>query len=311
MFEPDAAIGAQAEAELEPLVRAVAAAQKERARRLAQRRQDGGEISRQVLGCGFARLHAQGADIDSLAATAAPIVELVRTRVEAAQGAGEAITPQLAKAWPDREAHAPLWAAARRLLHGAGAMDAVKDYFGADGSKLRVLSVVVNRPGQSWNSALFRDMDIETPSTAGFHIDTDSACVLKTVIYLDDVGPDQGPFGAIPTSHLWDHDGPDRERRRAHAKSSFVSRSAEHRRTFASLSPPMQVKAAFGGDIPEDSQECRELLQAEARMTGPRGQVNLFDPEAIHRGGLVQAGERVALIAGIRAVWTSPDQEST
>ena len=49
--------------------------------------------------------------------------------------------------------------------------------------------------------------------------------------------------------------------------------------------------------------ESAALLAAEQRETGPRGQINLFDPEAIHRGGVVEAGERVVVLARMSAVW--------
>jgi hypothetical protein len=307
MFEPDADLGARAETELQPLISAASAAQQGRAHRLATRSEGGDGLARQVAREAYARLETDGPDFEGLAQAAAPLVERTRERVSGARDSGEAVTARLAKYWLKHDEHQPVWTAAHRLLQGAGVMKAVTDYFGADGAKLRVLTVVVNRPGQSWNTNLFPDADVETPPTAGFHIDSDSACVLKTVIYLDDVGSDQGPFGVVPTSHHWDQTGPGRGRRRGHARSSFGARHPDHRRMFVSLPPPLQVKAAFGGDMLAASPESRALLDAEMRLTGPRGQINLFDPEAIHRGGLVEAGERVVVIAGIRAVWKSSE----
>ncbi len=43
--------------------------------------------------------------------------------------------------------------------------------------------------------------------------------------------------------------------------------------------------------LPE-SPEARALVEREFVGIGPKGQVNLFDPEAIHRGGNVRKGER-------------------
>lgn len=305
MFEPDPEIAGRAAAELEPLVLTADAARLDRHARLAACPDDVCAVARQVAEKGFAPLQAEGADIERLGQAAAPTVDKVREGVLQAQADGSPVTREIAKAWLDRDADEPVWAAARRMLVGAGVFEAVKDYFGAEGCKLRGLTAVVNRPGQAWQTNLFRDLEVETPPTTGFHVDTQSACILKTVIYLDDVGPEQGPFGALPGSHLWDQTGPGRGRRQGLERSSFRSRSREHRRTFASLPSELQLKAGFGGDVVPGSAECRALVDGEARLTGPRGQINLFDPEAIHRGGLVQSGERVALIAILAATWSS------
>jgi hypothetical protein len=51
------------------------------------------------------------------------------------------------------------------------------------------------------------------------------------------------------------------------------------------------------------SPEAEALLEAEQVMTGPRGQLNLFNPDAIHRGGNVTAGERHAMLIYIDPRW--------
>ena len=130
--------------------------------------------------------------------------------------------------------------------------------------------------------------------------------MLKTVLYLNDVGDEQGPFSAVPGSHRWEQGGDGRVFRRAFDKSTLVSRSEVKRHAFASLPPELQVKAEFGGDLLPGSAECEDLLARAERMTGPRGQLNLFDPEAIHRGGQVSAGERVVVLASVAAVFANP-----
>jgi len=46
-----------------------------------------------------------------------------------------------------------------------------------------------------------------------------------------------------------------------------------------------------------------ELLAQEQVMTGPRGQMNLFNPDAIHRGGNVRQGQRHVLLVSIGPRW--------
>ncbi len=234
-------------------------------------------------------------------------MQFVRQRIEDARDEGEAVTREVAKLWVTRETQAPFFAAATRLLNGAGILDTVRRYFGADGAKVRNLTVVVNQPGQSWHNRLFRDVDVETPATTGMHIDTDPACVLKTVIYLSEVGPEQGPFGCVPSSHLWEQDGPTRSRRRACHKARLTQLDPDTRHTFASLPASYQLKASFGGDIPAGSPEGLALLTSEQQTYGPPGQLSLFDPEMMHRGGHIRSGERVVVLVGMGAVWSKPD----
>ncbi len=144
---------------------------------------------------------------------------------------------------------------------------------------------------------------MEAPPTAGFHIDSNGKCFVKVVLYLSDVGPDQGPFGLARGSHRWAEGSEERIFRRAFDKSDLVVRSAKKRRMFLSLPPQMQVKAEFGGDMLADSPEAKALLDQEIVATGPRGQVNLFDPEGVHRGGNVRQGERRVVLITMGPVW--------
>ncbi len=53
--------------------------------------------------------------------------------------------------------------------------------------------------------------------------------------------------------------------------------------------------------MPADAPETAALLAEERVMTGPRGQLNLFDPEAIHRGGHARQGERQVFLLSVAA----------
>ena len=307
MFDADVAKAARAQAKIAPFTEESVRAQADRLRRIEERGDPGSDLARLVASEGVARLDGRGAEFDAFASEAAPLVQFVRQRIDHARDEGEAVTREVAKLWVPRETQAPFFATATRLLKGAGILDTVRRYFGADGAKVRNLTVVVNRPGQSWHSRLFRDVDVETPSTTGMHIDTDPGCVLKTVIYLSEVGPEQGPFGCVPYSHLWEQEGPNRARRRACHKARLTQLDPDTRHAFASLPAPYQLKASFGGDIPAGSAEGEALLASEQQTYGPPGQLSLFDPEMMHRGGHIRSGERVVVLVGMGAVWSSPD----
>ncbi len=203
----------------------------------------------------------------------------------------------------DAQSRPELWAAVQDAIREAGMLDLTAAYFGAERAGLRSVGVLVNQPDQDWANRLYRDVELETPPTAGFHIDSNGKCFVKAVLYLNDVGPDQGPFGLVPGSHRWSEGAQERIYRRAFDKSGLVVRSAKKRRMFISLPREMQVKAEFGGDMLAGSPEADALLEQEFVATGPRGQLNLFDPEAIHRGGNVRRGERHVLLITCGAAW--------
>ena len=308
MFDPDPELGTQALAKLEPLIAEMERVEAERARRFGDRSGSGGESSSEVAAIaseGCCALQLKAKLLDPLLESTAPVIAAIRDRQAAARAAGETIPFKLAQTPIGSRTHPEIWDLAARIVKHSGAGQTTANYFGA-GAKLKTAAVMVNPPDQVWAADVFRDPRIETPPTVGFHIDSSGSAILKAVLYLGDVGPDQGPFGMIPTSHRWEQAGPGRIRRRAFDRSPLVSRAPAQRHAFLSLPLQLQVKAEFGGDMPPGAPETLQLLARERVMTGPCGQLNLFDPEAIHRGGQTRAGERRVLLLSIAAADPEP-----
>ncbi len=305
MFEPDPVMGARLERELAPLITWAAEVEERRALRVGSGLGGDSELARRLSTASVAQLRVQGSAFEALAQKAGPVVATVRQRIADARSASQPITFKLGQELVGRDANPSIWKAGGILLREAGVFDAAQAYYGADGAKLSSIAVMVNCAGQAWSTNLFKEPGIETPPTVGFHIDSDGACVVKTVLYLNDVGPDQGPFSIVPESHGWERSGAGRIHRRAYDKCSMVSRVAPKRRAFVSLPSHLQVKAEFGGDILPGSAACATLIGQAVALTGPRGTLNVFDPEAIHRGGQVNTGERVVILASVSAKWNA------
>ena len=202
---------------------------------------------------------------------------------------------RMAKASPDL--HAPFWAAVDRAMHEIGAFDLTAAFFSAKGAKLQNMGILISTPQDKESLRL-----AETPA-AGLHVDSSGKCILKAVLYLSDVTPEQGPFGVVPGSHRWDPGSTERIHRRAFDRSDLKGRSPGSLRTFISLPAHMQVKAEFGADLLPEWEETQALLAAERITLGAPGLITLFDPEAVHRGGLVTAGERCAVLITMSAIY--------
>ena len=83
--------------------------------------------------------------------------------------------------------------------------------------------------------------------------------------------------------------------RRANDRIDLSSCTPERRRLFHALPRRFRRKAKFGNDLESDHPALARLLASERRFTSADGDLILFDDRGIHRGGLVEAGERFML----------------
>ena len=295
MFAPDPLAGAEALKTLEPLIQEMAEAESVRVGRFNY---DYGAVNRQgeeLVEQGVTQVRLPDRLMDPVHAAALPVIRSVQARIAEAREAGKPIRFKTVEQILSQEDHAALWTAVDGFLGELGIYDTVTAFFRARSARINALALFVNPANQQWATRLFRDVNIEAPATAGFHIDSNGKCYIKGILHLSDVGPEQGPTGVVKGSHVWGQGSRDRVIRRAFDRSPLLARSAEMRRTFISLPQELQVKAEFGGDMDPAQPEAALLLDNELRAVGPRGLLTLFDPDAVHRGGNVRAGERHAL----------------
>lgn len=295
MFEPDAALRDKALAILQPLIDEMTEVEAIKAGRFGY---DYGVVNRQgeeLAERGLTQLQLPDELMDPVSRHAQPVIRAVQARISQARAANKPIRFKTVEEKLSPEVHGGLWKAVDRFLKDMAVYDTVTAYYGAKSARINGMALFVNPASQDWASTLFRDLDIAPPRTAGFHIDSNGKCYIKGILHLSDVGPEQGPTGVAPGSHLWGRGSRDRIFRRAFDRSPLLARNADARQLFISLPEEMQVKAEFGGDMADGAPEAVDLLGREVRAVGPRGFLTLFDPETVHRGGNVRSGERHAL----------------
>ncbi len=295
LFQPDPAAGAHARALLEPLIEEMTAVEAQRVDRFGY---DYGAVNRQgeeLIERGVTQVRLPDELMDPVHAAAQPVIQAIQARIAETRAAGKAIRFKTVEQLLSPEADPALWTAVDRFLRELGIYDTVAAFFRAKSARINGLALFVNPASQEWANRLFKDVKLEAPPTAGFHIDSNGKCYLKGILHLSDVGPEQGPTGVVPKSHLWGQGSRERVIRRAFDRSPLLARTAELRRAFISLPEELQVKAEFGGDMAPGAPDTAALVDEELRAVGPTGLLTLFDPDTVHRGGNVRSGERHAL----------------
>lgn len=189
-----------------------------------------------------------------------------------------------------RDESAALFAAVERLLGEAGVFATAERYLG-HGVSLVDVNPQINDSSDDFWRRVFPDLQVGQPSCAYLHRDA-SGGDIKAIIYMSDVGPENGPFSYVRGSHRMRMSVTDDHIAEANDSNGLSGTDPESRRLFGALPSRLRVKGSFGNDVPDGSPLAAELLASLWSITAPRGSVVVFDTKGVHRGGMVVQGER-------------------
>ncbi|MFC0240550.1 hypothetical protein [Rhodopseudomonas telluris] len=158
----------------------------------------------------------------------------------------------------------------------------------------QIVAELAEAPGVAAASP-FADVSVDASPCDGFKVDPGTN-VLKLVIYLGEVGPDNGPLTYVAGSNraatrFWDG-----LIRRANDLAGLSSTLQSWRETFYALPAGLQRKASFGADLVADSAFAAAIQSNQVELTSPKGNAVLYDPAGIHRDGVVTHGRRSAIV---------------
>lgn len=224
----------------------------------------------------------------SLEGLARPLFDRLEARRE--QGRGGVRDFEASRFYARRDESAALFAAVERVLGEAGVFATAERYLGHSVSLVDV-NPQINDPSDDFWRRVFPDLQLGQPSCAYLHRDA-SGGDIKAIIYMSDVGPDNGPFGYVRGSHLMKMSVTDDHIAEANDSNGLADTDQESRRLFAALPSRLRQKGSFGNDVPDGSPLAGELLGSLWSITAPRGSVVVFDTKGVHRGGMVVHGER-------------------
>lgn len=191
----------------------------------------------------------------------------------------------------------------------AGVFAALSAFYGdAFGSAGFV--VHVSQPTDTWFH-VFDDIGLNMPKTTQMHFDLDFAAP-KSMLYLNDVGPGQGPFSLRAKAERFELFGLELAFRKeiaigvhrycrevkgkSTAGNTSIFRHVEARRAYASLPTRLRANSHQADHVLDGSALSDQLLASETRLAGEAGTMPVFTgSHVLHRGGLVTSGERIAL----------------
>lgn len=195
------------------------------------------------------------------------------------------------RATADPRDSAELFALLTTIFTEAGVFDAARDYVGRDVSLIDV-NPQINDPSDTFWLDIFPDIDgLNPPKAAYYHRDA-SGGDLKVIFYYSDVGPNNGPFTYAIGSNRMLNSKMDDLLGEANDHNGLSGTRPDARRKFASLPAVFQRKGAFGNDLPDNAPLAKAIQQASWEVIAPKGSMVMFDTKGIHRGGMVEQGER-------------------
>lgn len=178
-----------------------------------------------------------------------------------------------------------------KALTESGTLGAASGYLGRP-ARLVDVNPQINDPSDGFWREVFPDTGIsEIPATAYFHRDA-SGGDLKAIFYLSEVGERNGPFSYVLGSNRMAVSKVDDLICEANDSNGLAGTDPRARRLFAALPRKLRQKCSFGNDLTEDSELGREIRAGLWAIKAPRGSIVLFDTKGVHRGGMVEQGER-------------------
>jgi len=172
-------------------------------------------------------------------------------------------------------------------------------------------ALTLSHPAETWFNICYEDVGLPATRTVQQHYDLDNLSA-KSMFYLNDIGPEDGPFTYAPDSKsliVWrsqtsffkylDYANNDFAAAKGAPETIYnrpLFKTPTLRTAFASLPVELQGTACPGDDVLDGTALSAALLSGERALTSADGDLMLFaGGETLHRGGVARAGQRYAL----------------
>jgi hypothetical protein len=202
------------------------------------------------------------------------------------------------------------WRIIERYMEQSGFREGAAAFYGGN-LVVTGCGLELSNTRQTWWRGCYDDVGLPTGKCVYMHNDYDYDYV-KSLVYLNEVTDETGPFTYIPESHHWTRPlslsfyikeleiAIARKMRASLKEKDAYYRAAMKyeagRKLFISFPSVFRQLSHFGDDILDGTPLSEELLSKELRVTSDKGNFVFFTGgSGIHRGGTVHKGERWAL----------------
>jgi hypothetical protein len=190
-----------------------------------------------------------------------------------------------------RQDQRPLFEVIEGILQRSGVMDVASAYLQRPGRVIDVNPQINDTTDTFWKDVFPDTPPSQLPSAAYCHRDA-SGGDLKAIIYMTDVDAANGPFSYVIGSHKMAISPIDDLICEANDSNGLTGTDARARSLFAALPRKLRQKGSFGNDLLPTAPLAQAIVKSLWAITAPRGSIVLFDTKGIHRGGMVEDGER-------------------
>ena len=119
--------------------------------------------------------------------------------------------------------------------------------------------------------------------------------LIKSILYLQDVDEDAGPFTTVPTSNRWFYDPFERMVACGNSTGNYLD-SQDKRDAILCMPSKMRKNVILGRYILDGTDASKMLLSKMHKYTSDHADCIIFDPtQTLHRGGLCNKGHRINL----------------
>ena len=185
----------------------------------------------------------------------------------------------------ERSDHPLLYDLAHQTFAALGVYDAARRYLRMPLKIKKLYGQVNNQDETARRYGVIDEDGLPRLKTDYWHIDSDVWPCLKVLIYVNQVGPDQGPMRYVTGTH------------RALDSFELIARKTNDTLKlpiplFVALPDALRVHALFGPYLTGDEPQALAMLPKERVLWGTGKDVVLFDNNGVHRGGFVRNGSR-------------------
>jgi len=209
--------------------------------------------------------------------------------------------------------NSPLWKAIKTATRDAGIIDVLSEL---KQNRVTMLGAGLeySSSSQNWHQNIYSDVGLPESPYQYMHFD-EGYCIPKAMIYVTPVADANGPTRAIPGSNCWEFSEFQLRMHRALdrmigdrygdlcAGSAYrpLARRPDLRRVFMQLPKAVRGSSHFGDDVIPGTVAADALQGREIQYLSDGAQALVFDgPHLLHRGSIVQDGERLALQVAFR-----------